>query len=67
MYEIRSKDKKRFVMHDPDTDEWFTLQDGAKYKGKPAKPFRTENVYQITQIWNAFGGSKGNYDMIKLK
>lgn len=67
MYEIRSNDGKRFAVHDPDTDEWFTLQEGARYKGKPARPFRTEDVYKITQVWNLFGGSGGDYEMTEVK
>ncbi len=59
--------KKRFVVHDPDTDEWFTLQEGTKYKGRPAKSFKTKGVYQITELWNLFGGSGGDYEMTEVK
>ena len=65
MYELR--DGKRFVMHDPDTGEFLTLQEGATYNGKPARPFRTDDVYQITQIWNMFGGSDGDFEMKEVK
>jgi hypothetical protein len=62
MYEIRSKDGKRAVMYDEDTKEYFVLSDGATYNGKKAVVFQSDNVYLVTEVWNCFGGSGGDYE-----
>ena len=67
MYEIRSKDGKMMIVYDTDTGEYFPLPTGAKYKGKKAVPYRTNDVYSITSLWNMFGGSYGDYEMEKVK
>lgn len=65
MYEIRSKDGKRIVMQDG--NEFFVLAEDANYNGSKARVFRSDDVYQVTEVWNAFGGSRGNYEMVRVK
>lgn len=66
MYEIRSKDGSRAVMYDPITEEYFVLGEGATYNGKQAEVFRTDDVYIVTEVWNMFGGSYGDYDIVEV-
>ena len=66
MFEIRSKDGRRAVMSDSDTGEYFVLGDGATYNGKQAEVFRSDDVYLVTEVWNCFGGSRGNYDIVRV-
>lgn len=64
MWEIRSKDGKRAVMQDG--EEYFVLGQNATYNGHRAQVFRSNDVYQVTEVWNAFGGSRGDYEMVAV-
>lgn len=64
MYEIRSKDGKRAVMQDG--EEFFVLGENATYNGRRAQVFRSSDVYKVTEVWNAFGGSRGDYEMVAV-
>ena len=66
MFEIWSIDGKRAVMHDPDSGEFFVLNSDSTYNGKRAEVFRTDDVYLVTQVWNCFGGSNGDYDIKRV-
>lgn len=66
MFEIRSKDGKRAVMFDEDTGEYFILGEDATYNGKKAEVFQTDDPYLATEVWNAFGGSKGGYEIVRV-
>ena len=66
MYEIRSHDGKRAVMHDDDSGEFFVLADGATYNGKSANVFRSNDVYLVTEVWNCFGGSSGDFGIVRV-